>query len=133
VSSPPIPSWQPEPGSDFFAWIKAIARNLALNERKRWFRHHSFKDNFQAEIESCLDPLVIGFADRFEGDVFGALRECLSGLEEHARQVTEDFYFKGISTEQIGRQMERKTGWVRLVLFRSRAALARCLESKGVS
>jgi RNA polymerase sigma-70 factor, ECF subfamily len=24
-----------EPGSDFVAWLKAIARNLALNERRR--------------------------------------------------------------------------------------------------
>src|SRR5579871_2137301 len=27
---------QYQPGTDFELWLKAIARNLALNERKRW-------------------------------------------------------------------------------------------------
>src|SRR6266852_437387 len=56
-----------QPGSDFVAWLKAIARNLALNERKRWFRHERFKEKFQAEMETRLEPLVTDFVDRYDG------------------------------------------------------------------
>jgi Sigma-70 region 2 len=44
-----------EPGSDFVAWLKAIARNLALNERRRWFRHARFRDKLHAEVERSVE------------------------------------------------------------------------------
>ena len=122
-----------EPGSDFIAWLKAIARNLALNERRRWFRHARFRDRFEAEMETSLDSFVTSFADRYEGNVLEALRECLQRLEEPARRITNDFYFHDLSSEEIARRLERKGSWVRLILFRARAAIAACLQSKGVS
>lgn len=120
-------------GSDFIAWLKAITRNLALNERRRWFRHARFKDKFEAEMETSMEPFVTGFAERYEGNVLEALRECLHRLEDPARGVTEDFYFRELPTDEIARRLGRKDGWVRLTLFRARAAIAACLQSKGVS
>jgi RNA polymerase sigma-70 factor (ECF subfamily) len=120
------------PGTDFVAWLKAITRNLALNERRRWLRHQQFKDKFQAEMETALDPLITSAAERFEGNVLEALRKCLAKLQEPSRQITEDFYFRGQSSEEIANRLNRNRGWVRLVLFRARAALAACLQLKKV-
>ncbi len=120
-------------GSDFIAWLNAITRNLALNERRRWFRHARFKDKFEAELETAIEPYVTGFAGHYEGNVLEALRECLRRLEDPARRVTEDFYFRDLSSDEIARRLGRKGGWVRLTLFRARAAIAACLQSKGVS
>src|SRR5256885_754611 len=36
-------------GTDLVLWIKAIARHLALNERRRWLRQARFRDRFAAE------------------------------------------------------------------------------------
>jgi RNA polymerase sigma-70 factor (ECF subfamily) len=120
------------PGSDFVAWLKAITRNLALNERRRWLRHQGFKQKFQAEMETALDPFITSTAERFEGNVLEALRDCLAQLHEPARRITEDFYFHGQSTDHIARRLNRERGWVRLALFRARSGLAACLQLKRV-
>jgi RNA polymerase sigma-70 factor (ECF subfamily) len=120
-------------GTDFELWLKAIARNLALNERRRWLRNARFKDKFQAEVETALEPAITAFAEGYEGTVLEALRECLQRLEQPSRAITEDFYYHDLSSEQIAARLGRKGGWVRLILFRARAALAACLQTKGVS
>ncbi|MBM3883100.1 MAG: sigma-70 family RNA polymerase sigma factor [Verrucomicrobia bacterium] len=120
------------PGTDFEAWIKAITRNLALNERRRWLRYEGFKQKFQAEMETVLDPLVTEATGRFEGHVIEALRDCLGQLRDHARRITEDFYYRGHKTDLIAQNLNRTAGWVRLTLFRARAALADCLHLKRV-
>ena len=121
------------PGTDFQLWLKAIARNLGLNERRRWFRNARFRDRFEAEAERTLEPLIAGFGEGCEANVLEALRECLEQLEEPSRHLVEEFYFQEQSSEQIGRRLGKKATWVRLVLFRARAALGMCLEKKGVS
>jgi RNA polymerase sigma-70 factor (ECF subfamily) len=120
------------PGSEFLAWLVTIARNLALNERRLWLRRERFKETFQAQMEASLETQIRHPAEHLEGDVLVALRECLDGLGSQARSVTEDFYFKELSSEHIARQHQRPSGWVRLVLFRARAVLADCLRTKGV-
>jgi RNA polymerase sigma-70 factor, ECF subfamily len=122
-----------EPGSDFVAWLKAIARNLALNERRRWFRHARFRDKLHAEVERSVEPFIAGFSDKYEGNVLEALRECLQRLEEPSLGITKDFYFNDLSSEEIARRHDRKSSWVRLILFRARSSIAACLQSKGVS
>jgi RNA polymerase sigma-70 factor, ECF subfamily len=121
------------PGSDFVAWLKAIARGLALNERRRWFRQARMKGKFELEFETSLEPFVEAFSERYAGDVLDALRECLGRLEDLARGMIEDSYFQNLSSHEIARRRGREDGWVRLVLFRARLALAACLQSKGVS
>ncbi len=119
-------------GTDFEAWIKAITRNLALNERRRWLRYEGLKQEFHAEMEVALDPLVAEATGRFGGHVIEALRDCLGQLRPRASQITEAFYFRGHTTEVIAQSLSRPAGWVRLTLFRARAALANCLHLKGV-
>jgi RNA polymerase sigma-70 factor (ECF subfamily) len=120
-------------GSDFVLWIKAIARNIALNERKRWLRQSRTRDKFECELESLLDANTRDFAASFTGNLFDALNECVERLDESSRRVTEEFYYNGLSGEEVAHKLERKHAWVRLTLFRARTALAACLQSKGVS
>lgn len=120
------------PGTDFYAWIKAIARNLAYNERKRHLRSLDFKQRYRAHIERTLEadlaPLAAGIGD----EVFGALRECVAHLKERAREIVRAFYLGGRSSRQIAAEQGRTAQWVRLVLYRSRTSLADCLRQKGV-
>lgn len=121
------------PGTDFSAWIKAIARNLALNERRRRLRQNRFRDRFGLELETVLSPVIEARGERFGDGVFEALRDCLGRLENPAQGVTEAYYLREESTGSIARRLGRTDGWVRLILFRARAALAACLHAKGVA
>lgn len=122
-----------EMGTDFEQWLKAIARYLALNERRRWFRQARLRDRFEAEYETALEPLIDAFAQKYDGNLLEALRECIGRLQEPSRAIVNDFYMKELTSEQIGQTFNQQAAWVRLVLFRARAALAACLREKGAA
>jgi RNA polymerase sigma-70 factor (ECF subfamily) len=118
-------------GSDFVAWIKAIARNLALNQRRAWLRQESLKRGYRAELEGALEAEAAQRADR-AGDALDALGDCLGKLQGQAREVVEEHYWRGVSPAQIAKARDRSDAWVRVVLFRARESLAECLRAKGV-
>jgi RNA polymerase sigma-70 factor (ECF subfamily) len=117
------------PGTDFVAWLQAIARNLARNERRRWIRARSLDRRYRALLEERVAPRLERLS---AGDtLLAALRDCVSGLQGNARGVVEAFYFDELSSRRIGDRYRRPASWVLVVLHRARAALARCLKSKG--
>ncbi len=119
------------PGTDFRAWVRTLARNLALNERRRYLRHRSLDRRYQAEIEQWIEPAMERLVDGDRG-VTERLRECMDGLPDKARRLVDQYYFQGLSGPQIAEREKQKETWVRLVLFRARGSLFTCLESKGV-
>ncbi|MCI0657645.1 MAG: hypothetical protein L0170_11320, partial [Acidobacteria bacterium] len=42
-------------GTDFFAWIKELARHSALNERRRWVRRQAATRRYRAQVERALE------------------------------------------------------------------------------
>jgi RNA polymerase sigma-70 factor (ECF subfamily) len=117
------------PGTDFASWVQAIARNLARNERRRWIRERSLDRRYRALLEERVAPRLERWS---AGDaLLPALRDCVSGLAEHARGVVHAFYFDRLSGRQIGERFGRPASWALVVLHRARVALARCLKSKG--
>jgi len=119
-------------GSDFFSWIKEIARNLALNERRRWVRRHAATRRFRAQVEEGLERRLHDLTRRVEGAAVPAIRECVERLEEKARQVIEAYYWQGRSGAAIAKALGHTTDWVWVILYRARTFLARCLQGKGV-
>jgi RNA polymerase sigma-70 factor, ECF subfamily len=121
------------PGSDFIAWLGAIVRNVALNERRRWLRHEHLKSDLRHRVEQALDERVAAASGRGgAGAAHEALSECIGRLTGAAREVVEEHYWDGASADQIAKARERPSGWTHVVLFRARAALAACLREKGV-
>ena len=123
-------------GTDFAAWMKAIARNLASNERRRWIREQRFSARYAAAIEDdIVGPLVDRLTDQLEirqqAQLLAALRECVAGLKKAARDAVERFYFNGASVADIAMSSGRSPGAIKVILFRARAALAECLAMKG--
>jgi RNA polymerase sigma-70 factor (ECF subfamily) len=119
-------------GTDFRAWIQAVARNHALNERRRWLRKQRHLERYRARIEEEVAPRLEELSCRLGDDAAGALRECLSQLQEHARGVVEAFYFDGLPSGKIAERFQRPASWVFVVLHRARSAIGQCLKSKGV-
>jgi len=121
-----------ESGTDFFAWMKAIARNVALNERKRWLRSRDFKHRYRAHIERSLAGERDGVAANIKGELLAALRECIGKLKGVSRSIIEAYYFNTDTSKEIARKSSRSEGWARLALHRARLAIARCLGEKGM-
>jgi len=119
-------------GTDFRAWIQAVARNLAANERRRWLRKHHHLRQYRARIEEEVAPRLEALSGQLGDDAAGALRECVSRLQEQARGVVEAFYFDDLPSGKIAERFRRPASWVFVVLHRARAAIGQCLKSKGV-
>jgi RNA polymerase sigma-70 factor (ECF subfamily) len=119
-------------GTDFVAWMKQIARNTAHNERRRFTRHQQMKRRARGAIEELVAPAVdeLMAADR-GGEALAALRDCVAALGEPARGLVQRHYFEGAAYADLARAAGRTAAWVRLVLFRARLALGRCLAYKG--
>lgn len=115
------------PGSDFLAWVREIARNYALNERRRWVRRREATRRYRVRLEQTLDS---GLPD--EDEAADALRDCVGRLEKTSRSVVEAFYWDGHPGPAIASSLGRSAEWVRIVLHRARAAVGRCLDKKGV-
>src|SRR5258706_5994205 len=119
-------------GTDFRAWIRAVARNLALNERRRWLRKHSLLRKYRARIEEEVAPRLEALSSRMGDDAFKALHDCVSRLQEHSRGVVEAFYFADLPSSKIAERFRRPESWVFVVLHRAPAAIGQCLKTKGV-
>jgi RNA polymerase sigma factor (sigma-70 family) len=122
-----------QPGTDLRAWVNAIARNLALNERRRWLkRRGESAAGAEVAIEEAAGPFIDQLTALVDGETIRHLRDCVGRLGEAARRVVERHYFDGIPGVEIARAERRKESWVHLVLYRARAAIAACLEARGV-
>lgn len=123
-------------GTDFAAWVKTIARNLASNERRRWFREQRFSSRYAVALEDgivgpWLDELTERLDLEQQTQLLASLQDCLAGLRHAARTTIEHFYLRGLSVADIAASTGRSPGATRGMLFRARAALAQCLVAKG--
>jgi RNA polymerase sigma-70 factor (ECF subfamily) len=58
-----------------------------------------------------------------------ALRHCLAKLPEKSRRIVEVYYFAGVPSPDIARQMQISVESVRQALFRMRTQLRQCIET----
>ena len=54
----------------------------------------------------------------------------MTGLGESARQAIDLHYTANLRLAEIGEQLKRSEGAVKLLVFRARQALKRCLDQK---
>lgn len=107
-------------------YLMGIARNL-LRERARKLK--SRKEVSWTEI--CLElenepPEGLGTYE----DVVDFLPECLGKLGDSAKQALDLHYRKRMQVRDIGSRLERTVGAVKLLMFRARQSLKRCLDRK---
>ena len=119
------------PGTDFLSWVREIARNYALNERRRWVRRREATRRYRVLLEQSLENDLAGLS-RDVDDPSDALHDCVGRLEKTSRAVVEAFYWDGRPGPAIAEQLGRSAEWVRIILHRARAAVGRCLDAKGV-
>lgn len=108
-------------------WLLGIARNL--------LREHARKVQRRKEVawtELCLrlEEDLLDLETHTYDDVMAHLPTCLGGLGQSARQALDLRYQARLRLAEIGEKLHRSEGAVKLLMFRARQALKRCLDSK---
>jgi RNA polymerase sigma-70 factor (ECF subfamily) len=113
--------YSPEAGRPM-AWLAAIARNAAIDR----IRSERVAPSTDAAGEEALARL----ADPGDADpgLREALRACLAGLDEEARDCVVLAYCSGLSREELAERFGRPVGTIKTLLHRSLRLLRACLE-----
>lgn len=112
------------------AWLLGIARNYVLT----YLRNK--KHAQPMSLESAVDAIQLHSLDDdpFDAEAeelrLEALRTCLQSLEISQRNVLMQFYYSGESAEDIGRDLNKPAGTIRMMLLRLRKSLRLCIAGK---
>lgn len=120
-----------EPGTNFLAWGRAIARLEIFRFRRTRGSKLKFLDG------DLLDVVANRTETAHEHDELesrqDALASCLKQLRDKDRQLIQLRYTPGISGDEIARQLGRPPNSVYQSLGRIRRALALCIQRRKVS
>ena len=116
-----------EIGTNFKAWVFAIARFEVLGFRKREARNARlvFSDELEEIFAEELPALPDDMADRQ-----AALQACLAQLKPGQRKLIEHRYFHRTPLKEYADEVGRSASGLKVTLHRIRTALARCIEHK---
>jgi len=119
--------------SSFCAWLLGIAKNQALNYLRQEARR------LKREQKALDLALAEGAAEQAAGEsaensdlLLAALQQCLKVLPNVSSQLVRGFYFEGRNAGQIGKALGRSENAVRLLLFRVRQQLRKCVDTRMV-
>jgi len=118
-------------GTNFFAWLRTIARNVAQNERRRWYRRRELEGRYEAEVAQQVEPYVDRLIEDLPEDLLSSVKDCVTHLQGKARQAMDGFYFGEHSIQELAKLMEISAGSAKVILHRARHAVGSCLQKKG--
>lgn len=116
-----------ENGTNFKAWMFAIARFEVLNYRKQQARDARLK--FSDELEQTLASEMAEWDDDLL-DRQEALQQCLKTLKPESRELLLMRYGSQETLAEFAGRVGRSVGGVKVTLNRLRNALATCIERR---
>lgn len=115
------------------AWLTGVARHKAVDHLRR----HSItplslsqlaaEPGFSAATATGLERLAGRDAAQRE---LTALEHCLALLQPGHRELIDEFYRQGKSSELIAARLGKGSGGVRMMLTRIRQALGKCIRKQ---
>lgn len=118
-----------EVGSDFIAWMRAIARNHYRNESRKWQSRPTvplLDMDLEMMVESRHDE-----REKEESRKRRLLHFCLEKLPDRQRTVVVQFYLEGNTLEEVGEMEGRKANAIAQLLHRARQNLIRCVRQES--
>jgi RNA polymerase sigma-70 factor (ECF subfamily) len=119
------------PGTNFQAWIGTIARNLAQNERRRWYRRQEMQQRYQTEAERRLAEHIEQFVESLPEDVLESLRDCVGRLGDKTRAMVDNYYYGQCSIKHLAELFKLSSSAAKVTLHRARQAVGKCMQRKG--
>jgi RNA polymerase sigma-70 factor, ECF subfamily len=120
-----------EPGGDFGAWVREIARRLVANERRKDARRNRLLAGEVTDLMLRMQPASEEPLARLERDEsLSALRSCLGELPAASREMIRLRYFDQLSPGAIAGHLGCESNSVRQALLRLRRALLGCVEHR---
>jgi RNA polymerase sigma-70 factor, ECF subfamily len=118
-------------GTDFRAWLFAIAKYQLLGEATRLRRTADYHRRYapHALVEE-LERRTSAADATSRSERIDQLRDCLSGLNPQARDILSQRYHDGMPLEEISRRSGRSVGALKKYLFTLRAKLHECIARK---
>ncbi len=118
---------------DFGAWLRGIARNLVINERRKSARRKRILSDNLTDVlvstSSVAEEEEQGMGDRAMAKM-KALKECIAILPEKSSQMMRSRYEDDLSAQDIAEQFGMKPPAVRKALERVRLSLRKCMEER---
>lgn len=118
-----------KPGTDFRAWMFAIARLEVLAYRKRTGRK-SWLVIDEALTQRLAESMASIGRETPPHLLAQALDTCMQRLKPGERRILDRFYFANESLRQIAASEAASEGSLKVRLHRIRAALRRCIEQQ---
>jgi RNA polymerase sigma-70 factor (ECF subfamily) len=118
-----------EDGADFGRWLRGIARNLVLNERRKTARRSRLLHESISEVLATEDA-VVPTAEIPVAGLLQAMAGCVAQLPARSRELLERRYAENTDATVLARAFQLSAAAVRQTLVRTRAAVRRCIESK---
>jgi RNA polymerase sigma factor (sigma-70 family) len=115
------------PGTNFRAWLRAIALNKTRAEIERYCREERNRLAYTERRVLEAAALETSLPDSRELE---ALQECLRDVPEKAHALLSLKYHDESSTAEIAQRLQRSLAWVRTTLCRIRQQLKECVENK---
>ncbi len=121
------------PGTNFFAWLCAIARHHLLTESEALRRGARNRENYlQHLITQQLHEAVNGEPE-LNDTRMRLLDECLQALRPEAQELIEQRYGERHTVEALARTLGRTASAVSVNLFAIRGKLRDCIEAKSAA
>jgi len=110
----------------FIAWAIGVAKfEVLYYRRQRATDKHIFDDELVEAVAESYQELVEKFNPMRE-----ALSKCVDELDGNARHVLRLRYADELSASRIAEMMKLSVGAVRVMLWRVRGSLKRCMEHR---
>ena len=118
-------------GTNFVAWLRTIARNVAQNERRRWYRRHEMEERFKADVAQRVEVHVDRLMEDLPEDLLNSLQDCVTKLQGKSKAIMDGFYFKEQPVNELDNLLQISVSSAKVILHRARAALVSCLHKNA--
>jgi RNA polymerase sigma-70 factor, ECF subfamily len=119
-----------EIGTDFYAWLGAIAFNQLRAELKKASRRQLLERDYLVEVTARELSKRLEDEGRDSDARLDALRGCLSRLPQKTQALVARYYNEGQPLAALATEFDRTADGLKVTLFRIRAQLKECIQHK---
>lgn len=107
---------------DLKPYLGAIARNLALSERRKLCENYPVKEEVLGDVDESLDRVLLK----------NIIYRALCSLKQEEQTLIIRYYFQGMSMKEISEKTKQPEATVKTKIRRTRMKLKKILEREGI-